>query len=490
MACAASARRGRFMIVTGFEKAYRIYDLQIDIGEGSHTVCRFTAVVEKKDADQYLDYARSRKASEVMHEQKDGKKIVLMTGVVRNVRVHYGSTRHTLDVELVSPTVEMSESTHFRIFQSTQKTVKGMIDWIMQAYSHPVTFQGANRFDEIVEHPVVQSNQTDFDFLLGLAGHVGAGVWVEDTGIVIGEASKEIRIEQDSRKEIIYQRALEEGCEIIEFETQYPIKNGTKIQYGGRTFEIRKIKVYEHMAYIYYRYTAFESREHICPMGVVPLLLGSARVAEVEDEEKLGRVRVEFLDLEDVQKGDKNRIWIDYISPYVGRNHDGIVFMPDVGDLVEVHSNASRLVAIGSLRQKQIREACQEIHNKYISVHDKIRIAMEEEKLVCSYGEDTSLSVDDQKVYCRKGDMQISVEGSRLTVTLDGSDTQIDVKDGSILLTGTKSRLHVTGDKVIGDVSGNNVTISDSIQMKKGSNAIEITGNQIKLSAGKIKMDT
>lgn len=447
------------MIITGFEDIYEIYNVQIKQKAGMHSFCTFSALVEEKDIEKYIGYARNHK--KIVICRNDDRRL-LMSGIVQKIDISYRylHTGIQLDVIISSESKNMDQEIHNRIFQSVGKTFQSIVKQIMEQYSYPYFCN----FDIPIKEPVIQKEISDFKFLCSLAAENNMQIWVEETGhMMIGKNEKKRETPVHTwETATIYQRILEEESEKLIFETRDLIKMGTKVKDFGKEYEIQEIEIYEEVPYIYYRYTAVsipsyeirdkkeEKREQF--------LLGQARVINVDDKNYLGRIQVEFLEWEDVNKGANDLFWVEYLTPYTGKENAGFIFIPDVGDIVEVISFHKRLIAIGSCRKKELAQNFREISNKkYIHVLENLGIWLEEEKMSLSYGNNTKFILDKQGLSFQCTDSSVCI--SKDSISSKVKESNLCIKEHSILI-------------------------------KKGNTQMEVSDQKLKLTAPKIQMDT
>ena len=77
-------------------------------------------------------------------------------------------------------------------------------------------------------------------------------------------------------------------------------------------------------------------------------------VEQNKDPKNLGRIQVSFKE-SNIQDMDRERIWIPYQSPYTGLS-SGIVFLPDIGDKVNIIFSNEDLYATSASRENALAD--------------------------------------------------------------------------------------------------------------------------------------
>ena len=191
-----------------------------------------------------------------------------------------------------------------------------------------------------------------------------------------------------------------------------------------------------------------------------------AKVTNIKDPENKGRIQVEFIEknVEDMDKDLIKRTWLAYNSPYSGKQ-SGIVFLPDIDDIVEVIFTNEEYYVGSTLRNKSLLAECQNVEEKYIGNNYKQRIFWKKDSL--------ELFSFENKIIMNKDKIEISVGNNKLImnkdlIVLQTEENQVLLgKDGLI----NKSKKDI-------DLQGKNIKFGseDKIQFE-AKNKINIKGN-------------
>jgi phage protein D/phage baseplate assembly protein gpV len=181
-------------------------------------------------------------------------------------------------------------------------------------------------------------------------------------------------------------------------------------------------------------------------------------VTNINDPEKLGRVRVKFAALGDEIEGNWARIAL------AGAGKDaGMAFLPMVGDEVVVgfeHGDTRRPVVLGSL------------HNSVDPPHEKMAGNKDGGSLVVYGRQDAEINTKKQFVIDAKDNMTITIDRGD-----DGpGEYKLDAKDQIEVKAGTKIFIEGTGEVTIKSSAGINVQAAGPLKLEGATVDIQATG--------------
>lgn len=462
------------MKIDGFETVISIRDFKLNIKVNDHSICTFSAVINDDDVHKYTDMAKTRFSTQIFTEQN----VQLMTGFVNKLTVKKTYLCTTIFVSIISKSYIAQENQTDRIFQCPDKTALSVAEYFKSMYN--LSFQLSDGLNLRVEDVTAQKNTDDFTFLRTFVSQYKCSLWVENDFLIVGNISNSISIDIKTdntlEKVLDYEIKYEKNNETLFFKTQKYIKNGSSISFNQKSYTICEVEITEEGIYAYYSYTAVEKLyADTDDKYTINTMLGRARVTSSKDNENMGRIEAEFIDLEDINKADA-KYKIKYLSPYVGSENGGFIMLPDEGDIVEVYVFDNIPVAIGSERKEAITEGYTNTEVKSICIKNDKAILFDEEKIKALNGENVSITLEKASAEIKQEknsivlkDNALNIESDKKGITIDSSGIKADAEKSSLTLS-------------------TDVTLAGKSKLVLDSNAT-LTGSSIVLNGGKISME-
>ena len=201
--------------------------------------------------------------------------------------------------------------------------------------------------------------------------------------------------------------------------------------------------------------------------GVTP-----AKVTDIGDPEKMGRVKVEILNM-----GTKGQTtdFIRVVSPMAGKNC-GIQFLPEVGDEVLVAfcgDGMSQPYVIGSLYSNRNEYKLPSPMGK--DIPNDIRMIKTKSGHTITFGD-------------KKGEENIEIKSAKeMVIKIDDKENSIKIsdKDGKNLMTlnAANGTISITADQKLElKAAGSGITMDNNgVQIKSG-NKLDMTGQQVSIN--------
>jgi len=427
----------------------------------------------------------------------DDENKLIFSGKVYSSDIMYSRERGSKEVEIkgYSLTKDTDVVHNNRVFQSPQKKIGD----ILQSVNKKFTVKGKDDIE--IVHPVVQYNETDFEFAVRMARENSLFVFVDDSAgcasLKLGESldntSTLFNIDKVYSISKVHQFDCKDGdmtfpAGIIVRTEQY-VPFGATVQVSDSIMGTRingKYVVFqmsccreEQNAY-FFEYVLYDKN---FPVAEVPKYMDDlhirARVVKNDDEQ--GRIQVKFSKYPDKKKGqegdintecydvfedvdgkDENtRTWMPYLTPY-SQKDSGIVFMPNTNDAVEVIFSRNTFFAINSLRLEKIGEQfIEREQNKYIFHKDKY-IAFRNQD-----NEKKGIEIFSQE----KCSIHLNDKAKKITINIGKSTIEMD--DSSIKMSNGSSHIEMT---------------SKDIKISNGSSIISVDSGKIEVSSNKINL--
>lgn len=119
---------------------------------------------------------------------KDEVETMFFTGQIELFNIgNYGSEGHKIEIEALSITKELDREKKFRAYQNVDLTLLDILQDIISEYKQ-INFIFNDVLKSIkIGKPIIQYNESDWDFLIRVASHAGVGIYpLANRGITVG----------------------------------------------------------------------------------------------------------------------------------------------------------------------------------------------------------------------------------------------------------------------------------------------------------------
>lgn len=396
-------------------------EISVSKAANSHSICQFKQRIAEEDFNLY----RSAVGKIIGVELDNGRPIFF--GQVEEVVIEQTFRGSYVEVKARSASTKIDEKAATRIFQSPDKKFGEILNPArLELKDCSLELDGklsAKSCPEII----LQNDETAFEFIKRLAKWQGQRVWVKDTqngkcGLKVAPCADDspnelpqdeiIRLKVGRRGEIhtaelVSSKYFELG-RVLELEGD----NCKFLIIAQEIFRLNGVDV------IRYELEEFKELPVINFQTAAPVKL-KAEVVEIDDSENLGRLHVKF----EIEDKDAKKIFLPYRTPY-----SGIIFMPEVGDTVEVFYSLGECFVSSVLRTKSLDEEFKKVTDKYLSNNRKQRIFFREKSLELK-STDTSIFMDDKKIILSVGENKITLDEKGITIKTGGALTEDIAKD-------------------------------------------------------------
>ena len=458
------------MQIEGIEGLLRICVCQLQKKEGEHSCFFLEALVPEGKGNAYLQQVHKPikvYLTEGLGEKGDCVFCGLITSVT--LKQNFSATKICVYASSYSLLLDLHEQT--RIFQDENKKLKDILSADRLKLSQDMG-RGAVSLEvakSILQRPckeiVVQNKETNFSFLKGWSKVLHIPLWVRDrnTDLTLkldnNTSNHILPITEDqvyqfhthcdfsaSTCEVTLNRYVELGY-VLTFpgivEGNYLVMACSASYEQGRDIYRAKLKKIA-------KETANEGKLDFSWQAPLRLL---AIVTNVEDPAHLGRIQVHFMgnQPEYADIDEKKPCWLQYRSPYTG-TQNGIVFLPDKGDMVEVTLLHGQAYAMTAWRSRPLDEEGQKVKDKYIGNNFQRRIIWKEKSLELLSGPN-KIVMDDEKVEIMVGNTQLQLDKEGLHLQVQGGKTALKItgdfnlqSNGSLALSAKEINAKGSGD--------------------------------------------
>lgn len=434
---------------------------------GEHTKALITVVPDDiKDINSLLSFA---KIGEIVEVSLDDS--LIMYGTIYNVSGSIKYTGAAVQLEVVSDSIESDTTKASRIFQSPQKTMQCIFDKLNNK-KYKFSFNG-NKSSESVDEVLIQNNETDFEFVSRIASEYGLKVFdcSDERGvcnIIIAESlSKMIRLEE--KNIISFLGEYNKHHEVFEIQYSEYIELGTKVNLNGNDYIVVQVRAIrkDDINSFFYRIEQIKSiwNSNSHPTNLISI--GKAKVTDNKDPESLGRIQVDFLDVEDVLNDSK--AWIKYINLYTAIN-GGTIMIPDIGEYVEVIYQNNECFAYGCVREQKIHEKVDNPGEKSIYLFDKL-LTFRKDSIIFET-EKYSAELNNTETYFQNDNCSIHMYPDHITLENKKSTVQIDTEKVHVCVN-NNSCIDVTDKDIILQISNSKFKI-DSHKAELKANRFDV----------------
>ncbi len=470
------------MRISGFDKIFYLTQFRIKKSCGGHGACTFAGSFGEEDEARFLGQA----GQEIQVFWKEEKKeICIFSGKVEEIQVSKQLHSAAIEVRAISLSAMEDEKPFTRIWQNPEKKIGDILSQAKLSLESCDLRLSKSLSQQEYPLTIFQNQETNFAFVKRMAENMDIPLWVEDVkkgkgSIVLSEAISDSVKDIDADDILCYKVAKnKKGQRILAITLKSYLPLGAKVRISQESgeFVISDLQIdlmhetyefsYQLKPYVPWKYNAARIphlEKTVCFKGTVK---------DNKDEKNMGRIQVSF-DEDDVQDMDKERKWIPYQTPYTG-TAGGIVFLPDIGDKVNVIFSNEGIYATATVRENALADECRKVDEKYIGNNTAQRIFFREKELKLASGEHTVL-LDDEKIELAVGESKITLTKDR--ITLQQGKTEL-------LLTGKGSYIKSNGNEMAWNEQGIIGTSGKEIGLSsKGK--VNITGNgEISIDAKK-----
>lgn len=165
---------------------YKVLDLSMRIEANVHASAEFTGIVPKETAfSEIKKLLESHRVSIVNLDENEKEEIpILFKGLTEDVTIDEENGYYTVHGRIISGTQLLDRETKNRSFQDRHMTYQDVISEVLKDTAGAAVIFNMEQNPEI-GRPLIQYRETDWAFILRLAGHLGVGIVPE---VTLGEA--------------------------------------------------------------------------------------------------------------------------------------------------------------------------------------------------------------------------------------------------------------------------------------------------------------
>lgn len=469
-----------------------------------HSVCKFKAYIREKDLNHSFSNLNKKVSVSIV---KDGKEEKIFFGIVKSVECSTNRHGSKIEVEIISTSFLESLESKERIFQNPEKKLQNIFDCLnMKELKVDIADEGVK--NEKTEVPIFQNKESNFEFIKRIAESLGSFIVIDDISnaninLKIG-FSQQSKHDLNNEKYKIKSMKRDMNSEGIKVVLENQLFIGDILLFDNQEYEIESsVLKYEHGIYLYTYYGNLKKEKQKNLIQILDNREYEGEVTDNKDPEFRGRVKIKFNDpLEDCEPGEG--YWFKFLTPYSGKD-TGIVFLPEIGDMVSVKEISGTIYAENSGRVDTSEEYFKNPNIKTIkNMFDK-SITLQEKMIEIKNGRGTEedektnfIRLIDERLEIKVGDKRFIIDEER--ILLENKDVKLELTDKLILLC-KESGIQVEGDKIKMQTS-EFLTKSDSLKSEnkefeikgsgsslKGGSDMKVAGATVKIEGSPIKLN-
>ena len=462
------------MKVRGLDEENYFETIKVTKAANQHSTCQF----RQRVAEEKFPVYQNAIGKTISVELDSGRPIFF--GEVAEVFIETTYHGGYAEVKAVSSSQKTDDNTATRIFQSPDKKFQEILNPERLSLKNCSVELDAKLAAETCREIILQA-ETNFDFVKRLAAWKGRRVWVRDTwqgqcGLKVAPTADDTTnklLPEDIISLRIGRRGRLQTAELIA-RKYFELGRLLTLKDNPCKFLIVGLEVYHECGAERIRFDLEELTEPK-PAATLetPLVKLKAKVTDITDKENLGQVRVQF----DIEDKDAKKSWLAYRTPY-----SGIIFLPELGECVEVFYTCGECYAVSTLRTKSLDSEFQNVVDKFIGNNRKQRIFFREKSLEIKSAE-TSLFMDEKKIVLRVGENEITMDAQGITLKTGGNLVEQVGKDLSSKVGGNLTEQ--VGKDLSSKVGGNlTEQVGKDLSSKVGGNLTEQVGKDLSSKVG------
>ena len=447
------------MKVRGLGEEIYFDEISITKSANCHSVCNF----KQRVAEENISVYKNAVGKKISVELEGGRPIffgeVVETVIEKTFRGSYA------EIKAVSNSCKVDETPETRIFQNPEKKFAEMLNPSRLNVSDCKIELDEKFSAKTCAEIILQDNETAFEFMNRIAAWQSQRLWIIDTAenackIKISSCADDSanKISADDELRLKIGRRGKLNIANLTSAKYFELGHILNFEDSLQRFLIVALKVYQENGVDRIDYELEEVKDispsELADSGIKKL---SAKVVQIKDDKNFGRVQVQF----DIEDKDSKKTWLAYRSPY-----SGIIFLPEVGDSVEIFYSGGDCFVNSILRTATLDAEVAKVEEKFIGNNRKQRILFREKSLELKSAE-TLIFMDDKKIILSVGNNKITLDEGGITLKTDGELKSEIAKNFS--------------EKIGGEFKAD---VAKNFSVKVGGDFISETARDISLKSG------
>lgn len=321
---------------------------------------------------------------------------LLACGVVTEVVADFLPDKRIVTIHVRSLSCEFDKTKENRVFQSQNQGWKDIFSYLTEKSKPDLNVEidkdvPDSVFEEAQKQGILlQQEETDFQFLVKVAEKLGVFLFVKDTnkkscGLLLGTSLSQSNKSFELEDFLSISQSMTEHETIIKAKSEVCLELGDTLKISGFPYIITEMKSHYYQQVTTYEYVLYRRLTQVNSLYVETAVahVGVCKVLSNEDPERLGRLQVACMDMEDTKP--KEAVWLSYL-PQLTEKDKGVICMPDPEELVYVILRGTVGYVTGCVRKDSIQEEIDVTEHRTVYVRD-VKWMVTKEKGEVSYND-------------------------------------------------------------------------------------------------------
>ena len=468
----------------------RITDCRIEKEAGTHGYAMIKGYIDRDKEEEYLELTCGMPEVAIQVMDEDGESIPLYCGILQDAKITHKNGVCTMEITIVPYTYLLDLNPRRRSFQNPAMTYQDVLDNVLSSYAG----EGVNSVimnvgaDTAIGEPIVQYQETDWEFAKRLASHfntvvtpsyttsgpkfyVGLMEWPGAARIspscyrVKKAVSEYLYKEQNQVEGIVEDDSL---WYIVEDQELYEI--GEMVEFRGRTYYVARMEGRLDGHQLWNTYYLKTLAGFKIPRRYNEKVIGASLDGNVT---AVSGDKVQVRLAADAAEGLGK--WFEFSTVYSSPDGTGWYCMPEIGDEIRlyfpterekhgyvissVHLPVAQAHAGGSAgggaRSSSVRR-CDPTHKTIHTVTGK-KVELTETYILLDAGNGMSIRLDDGAGITIRSPLQVNIKSDD-SIAIKSSGGKVEVAGGSgVTISQADSKVEVASGNVI--VAGANAKV-------------------------------
>lgn len=157
-----------------------LYDLEILAEPNRHATAYIKGMLEEEIGTEEVEKLSENQMLIIKSKAADNTGI-LFKGYIRNAGVEEQNKYYTVEIEAVSSTILLDEEPKQRAYQDKSLTYGQLVEKVLEPTTAMASYTAPEAKSRTIEAPLIAYKETDWEFLLRIAGHLNLAVVPDET---------------------------------------------------------------------------------------------------------------------------------------------------------------------------------------------------------------------------------------------------------------------------------------------------------------------
>ncbi|WP_028515161.1 hypothetical protein [Ruminococcus flavefaciens] len=418
----------------------------------AHSICTFDVIIGNTDHSRFIDLVDK---SISINNGRD----YLFFGFIRSITAEIMHSKTILHVCASSHSARIDNEPKNRVYQDPNKKLSDILKYV----KNEAHIQISCKDDSVLLEPIVQSNETDFNFLLRMAAYTKQQLIINDSEspdtIILkitdsydnNTASIDCIPDKLSIQNIIPEHTTSKQtiAEFVLHDQYFEIGKRINLKQACLTGYISKCEIILERNVIQYKYTSYELGQMPSSpeLKVLPYIEMEAVVEDSQNPDGKCFIKAKVTG-DYIDAMPDNLMWMPYQVPYLS-DQAGAVFLPNTNDHVTLIFSENKLTAKACCDEYTLNNDFREKQNHYISSIFGKQLVFHENSIEI-HADKSRIVISDDDISLLVGENSINISESAINLKIKGTQIQIDrdfaLQTDSFSIQGSDATIKTSGD--------------------------------------------